>query len=235
MKIPILLFDIDDTLYNTRDGRKLTLKAIWINIPVLQKISFQDFFHGYNQVVKNFYKDHEPSGFNTYARIEMFHNLCKKFNIILSIKEYKNMIDICWNTTHQNLKLFPNVKETLIEIKKRNYTTCAVSAGDYYSKSQKLLTLDIEKYFDYCIPTEFVQRNKSTGDIYRFIVNFFNKDPADFIMIGDVVKQDIKPANEVGTITVQATTRGDQPIGKEGLERPNYIIHDMSELLNIVE
>lgn len=234
-KRPIILFDLDDTLCNTSRSKKDTLKVIYQNISKFQIIDFEIFFEAYLKESKKYYTKKQIRGFTTYANIELWSNLYKKLSIKPTVEEHAKVIDTYRQETLNNISLYPNVLKTLKTLKQQGNIVCVVSGGDYYSKAQKLMSLKIDHLFDYIFCTEFTQSDKTTGDIYRFVMEFFKRPATDFIMIGDIVEQDIKPANKVGMVTVQVTMRGDKEIGKKGFSKPDYVINDMGKLLKILD
>lgn len=234
-KKPIILFDLDDTLCQTSQTKQDVITAIGKNVKPLNGIDSAKLFQAYLDAHKAYYQKTEKHGFNTYSNITQWYNWLERLNVQATIKDITNIIDTYRKVTLNNLSLYPNVLTTLTTLKQKEHMLCIVSGGDYYSKAQKLFSLKIDHLFDHIFCTEFTQSDKTTGEIYKYVAEFFKKPASDFIMIGDIVEQDIKPANKVGMTTVQVTMRGDRRVGERSNEKADYVISDMGKLLEILK
>ena len=232
---PIILFDLDDTLCKTSQTKQDVITVIGKTVKPLNNIDPAKLFQAYLDAHKTYYKISEKHGFNTYSNITQWYNWLERLNVQATIKDITNIIDTYRKVTLNNLSLYPNVLTTLNILKQKEYILCIVSGGDYYSKAQKLFSLNIDHLFDHIFCTEFTQSDKTSGDIYKYVTEFFKRPASNFIMIGDIVEQDIKPANAVGMTTVQVTMRGDRRVGERSNEKANYVINDMGKLLEIIE
>ncbi|HQF36342.1 MAG TPA: HAD-IA family hydrolase [Candidatus Dojkabacteria bacterium] len=231
---PVILFDLDDTLCNSSHIREDVLKVMHESFKQFKQYSFEKFVANYRDSLKYYKQITQKKGFNTYSRISLWENLFESLNIHLSISEINKLIDIYWQETYTNISLYPNVKETLKKLFNKDYIIAIVSGGDFYSKSQKLIKLGIDRYFSYIFSTDLVQKDKQTGAIYKHVLKTLNLKGSECIMVGDTIDQDIEPANKLGITTIQVTTRGDKPVGKKGTEKPDYIINNIKEISSII-
>ena len=145
MKNKLIVFDIDDTLYNEIDYVKSGYKKVSEYIE-----------NKYNQ--KNIY-DELINLFNKSSKL-VFNRLLDKLSINYTDCDIKYLVDLYQN--HKpNIVLSQEVINTLNELKKE-YKLAIVSDGNYNTQYLKCQALKLDKYFD-----EIILTSKYGKDYYK--------------------------------------------------------------------
>ena len=90
------------------------------------------------------------------------------------------------------LKILPKVEETLKELSEQ-YILLLITKGDLFDQERKICNSNLAHYFDHI---EIVsEKNNST---YKGILKKHDIDPKKFLMVGNSIKSDILPVNNIG-------------------------------------
>jgi len=151
----VIVFDLDDTLYDEIDFVKSGFKEI---SRYLNDNSYYDF------MLDDFTKN--GSG-------KVFNNLIDKFNLNINIQK---LIEI-YRFHNPNISLSKETIE-ILEFAKE-YKTALISDGHYIMQQNKFNTLGLKEYIDYPIFTDFYHTNENNA-IYEVekreeIVNILRK------------------------------------------------------------
>ncbi len=235
MKYKAVFFDIDDTICISKETKSLVYERLYELIPRLKNVSRDKFLSAVRKHKDEYFRKIKTRGFNTFARADIWLETSKDLDLDLSVGEIKNLIDNYWKYSVDLIKLYPGACEILEYLKNKELIIAALTGGDFYSKSMKLIRLGVEDHFDYIFSTDMVQKDKVSGDIYKYALSFLKLEAKEVIMIGDKVGQDIEPAKRLGIDTIQALMRGDQPVYKEGIKKPDFTINKLSEIKEIIK
>lgn len=232
MKYSAVLFDIDDTLCNTTASKPRVFEMIRADNPKLQSLPTNKLIQLFSQERLEYLK--KASGFQTFARVELWLAIVRKLDILVTVRELKKMIDDYWKYSLAELSLFNGVKDTLDEIRRKGILTGVLASSDFYSKAGKLIKLDIDHLFDYVFTSDLLKIPKSSPEVYKYVANYLKKEPQEMLMVGDDPLFDIRPANIAGFTTAQAMISEKKQIPSKGYDRPNFIIYQMSGILDII-
>ncbi len=180
----IIVFDLDDTLYDEVDFVKSGFKEI---SDYLQDEEY------YNFMIKVF--ESEGSG-------KVFDKLIEKFKIEANINK---LIEIY--RFHTPNIMLPQDSLELLNFAK-NYKTALISDGHYIVQSNKFNALGLKKYIKYPIFTDFYHTQKPEFKAYQMVMDKY-KNEKKFVYISDNPKKDFKAVNELGWIGI----RYKNPIG----------------------
>lgn len=87
--------------------------------------------------------------------------------------------------------------ETTIKALAENYHLMVITKGDLFDQETKLARSGLGDYFD---DVEIVSNKKS--EVYQKIINHYNINPEEFVMVGNSLKSDILPVLEIGAIAI---------------------------------
>jgi len=211
---------LDDTLIETSaDFLPLKLRDV-IRVLIKERV-IADEEKSLNELLQ--ISHHSP---NAYLAIKEFLKIKDAENLLeAAVKEYylpykgKFKISLC-----------PGVLETL-KLLQKDHCLALVSFGQEKLQYQKISSSGIKKdLFVKIIITE--KDNKK--DIYQQLAQELGYSAEQVIVVGDKVKTDLVPAQELRMLTVQMQCgRGKQFPAKKG--EVDYTISNLRELLNIVE
>lgn len=223
-KIKVILFDLDDTLWDTYGFTKRAREnAIKEMIKHGLNVSFDKAMEELNKIIKE-----KGSNYNKH-----FNLLCKRFNIKNELLPKIVAAGVVgYHQVKNTMHTLPNVEETLIELLKREYKLGLITYGIKIKQWEKILRLKLIYFFDYISVSSKPNKEKEI----KKALKFFKVKPNEVVFVGDNIKSDIISANKVGLITIRILTgkySNIKPQSKE--ETPNYEIKDIKELLNILD
>lgn len=126
--------------------------------------------------------------------------------------------------------LYPNVMETLIELKKRGKTLTIASSRSHASLAEYIESLGLSDVISYILGANDVKEGKPNPEaIFKTLERFnFNADEA--IMIGDTVF-DINMGKNAGVRTCGVTYGNGS---RESLADSDWVIDDFGQLLELI-
>lgn len=189
-KIRAIIFDLDDTLYDCsgtlvlRGRRQAAVKiARLINCSEEEAYSLQ-------------LEMDEKFGVNTniYEKIVTLYHLPSTYAQEL-LEEFVH-IDI------SDITVFPDVMDTMIQLKGRGYWVVLVTSGDKEIQRKKIDVLGLNnRYFDDIVITE---RNKgqSKKACFQEIMKRYDLQPEEVICVGDKIDDELAASKSLGMVTL---------------------------------
>jgi len=186
--IKVILFDLDDTLYNERDF----------------------VFSGFMEVAKYISEKHNLDLNSLYEDIldifrekgrgKVFNILCEKYSLEENIE---SLVDIYRNTV-PNVKLYDDALYMLENLKDK-YKLGLVTDGKNTVQWNKIKALDIEKYMDKIIVTDDLGRDywKPSTKPFMLMIEHFGGAPEEYIYIGDNPNKDFIGCKRLGINTIR--------------------------------
>lgn len=227
-----ILFDIDDTLCDTDSTKKTVFEKVYDSIDKFHQIDKDEFIK--TALEKRLSYIQKMDRLQTYTRLDMWKQISSTFQLTMTTKEFLTAINTYWKYSIQLLKLFQNTKKVLEKLFDSNVIIGVLASGDFYSKSQKLVQLEIDTLFNYVFTADLVRLEKGSSKINTFVADQLSVDPKNILMVGNSLKFDIEPANKAGMKTALVSINRDEQIPKSGYKRPNFLVRDISGILKIV-
>jgi putative hydrolase of the HAD superfamily len=140
-------------------------------------------------------------------------------------------INAYWKTKNNFLKPYPNIKPTLKELKKRKIKLAIVSDAPKVKAYQRLLAMNIEKYFDFVIGFEDTGKKKKDELPLKMAIEKLELDSKEIMMVGDSIKRDVLPAKKLDLISVFAKYGSLEKIEKI---KPDFELSEFSYILKLV-
>ena len=188
--IKAIIFDLDDTLYDCSGtlvvrGRRQVAKTIARLINSSEEAAYQlqlDMEEKYG--VKA----------NIYEKIVSHYHLPGTYAQEL-LEEFVH-VDI------SDITVFPDVIDTMIQLKGRGYRMVLVTSGDEEIQRKKIDVLGLNnRYFDDIVITE---RNKgqSKKACFQEIMKRYDLQPKEFVCVGDKIDDELTASKSMGMVTV---------------------------------
>ena len=207
----VIVFDLDDTLYNEIDYLKSAYRFIA--------------------------KDLDPKGwkrlysimFSLYrSDVNVFNYLSETYRV-----EIKSLINIYRNHSPE-IKLFEGVLDILNAIKANNGKLAIITDGRIKTQSAKLKALGIDYFFDKIIISEAIGTEKPDIANYKSIENSIIG--LDYYYIADNLKKDFVSPNRMGWKTIGLIDRGlnihsNSHLNVEDDYYPQYFIESYKEVI----
>jgi putative hydrolase of the HAD superfamily len=189
-KIKVIIFDLDDTLYDCSGtlvlrGRRQAAKTIAKMI----NCSEEEAFHMQLEMEEKY-----GTQVNIYENIVIPYGLPSTYAREL-LEEFIH-IDI------SNIHLFPDVLDTLKQLKMRGCKLILVTSGEKQIQKKKIDVLGLNNsYFD---ETLIVERNngQTKKDCFREITKRYNVKPEEIICVGDKIDDELTAGKSFGMVTV---------------------------------
>lgn len=196
-----VLLDIDNTLYDYEPLHQLALNKVDEFIKnKYKRADFKEYFI-------NAKKEINTNLFNTAASHNrlLYFQKTLEFMGINELLPAKEMYDIYWDTTIENLKMDDDVINFLDSIKTKK--VCFVTDLTAYIQYRKIKKLQLDKYIKYIVTSEEVGCEKPNKKIFDCALKKINLLPSEVCMIGDSFKKDIEGAINLGIKAYWKTTK----------------------------
>lgn len=156
----------------------------------------------------------------------------KKYNIPnVDMDHYHNIYWDFHNGHHELIEgAFPTVEEGLKALKAHGAKLGVVTSGMHDSCYGELHDCGIADYFDVIVGAEAGESKPSPVPALECCKKL-GVDPKDAMMIGDS-KADIECGNRAGCKTALVSWSSVNPSTLEGVEKPDIVIDDLSDLLS---
>ena len=142
-------------------------------------------------------------------------------------------------TLYQNakwglLRLYPNAEETIMALKRKGIKLALLTNGEAESQRAKVEKFALARHFPVCLIEGEIGYGKPDPRVFQMALDRLQVRPERTWMVGDRLEFDIAGAQSLGIFAIWSdyTSRG-LPVSSEIV--PNGIIHDISELLTLVE
>ncbi|MGY8915085.1 MAG: HAD family hydrolase [Flavobacteriales bacterium] len=179
----IIVFDLDDTLYNEIEF----LKSAYMNIAQeLDKENWQGLYVHMLSLYRN--------RLDVFDFIEQRYRVPKE-NLLSAYRDHK-----------PNIKLFNGALETLQRIKKNNGKIGLITDGRKKTQTNKIKALGLQPYLDCTVISEEIGTEKPHLNNYKHMEETFGK--GSYHYIADNVKKDFLTPNAIGWNTIGLIDNG---------------------------
>lgn len=139
-------------------------------------------------------------------------------------------------TKYKNLKPYEDVLEVLRILSSTDLILGVITAGLMHKQAEKLVRLKILDYLtsNAIFITDQIGIGKPNVKLYKNAYKRLGLKAEECMYVGDNPVSDIDPTNRLGMVTV-LNRRGGKYMETKGESEPDYIIHDMWELLDILK
>lgn len=232
----VILFDIDDTLIDLRQSKKLTYKIMCNHF---NRKYFEQEFEVYEDWENDFFtklakKDYIiPEKYKTFEEKNLFVHYTI-FNYIwgISMDKTNEVSNLFTNIMRNNIVAMPNVEDT-IKYLSQKYKLVIASNGNADLIKAKLEAANIYPYFDKIIMANDMRVYKPEASFFTKAMDVINYyDVSKMVMVGDSFDADVQGAINVGITPIWFNCRK-EPIQNYKLKN-GHIIYSFNELRNIL-
>ncbi len=218
-KVKALLFDLDDTLFDccgllVEAARRRSARAmVQAGLPCTEEEAYR------RQI--ELAEQHGPR-FDVFdAMAEMYHMPSSLAQVALTAYNSGEVGDI---------QPFPDVPETLAELRSQGYKLLLYTSGVYARQQRKVDALGLAPLFDEIVIND-VETGEHRDDAFQDLLTRHHLKPDEVACVGDRIQSEIKTGNSLGMTTVQMLHgRFKDLVPKTELEEPDYKISRISEL-----
>ncbi|MEM3422284.1 MAG: TIGR02253 family HAD-type hydrolase [Candidatus Bilamarchaeaceae archaeon] len=185
-----IFFDIDDTLYPSRDfatlARKNAIKAM-----IRAGLNVKE-----EELEKLLYRQIKEKGSNYEHH---FDDLLKELRV-KKRERYVAAAVAAYHDTKITILPYPEVPRVLLELRDKKIKLYIASEGISIKQWDKLLRLGIAQYFEEVFVVNEKKGGKNTK-FYKEIIKKIKAKPEECLMVGDKEEKDIVPAKKAGMLT----------------------------------
>jgi putative hydrolase of the HAD superfamily len=100
----------------------------------------------------------------------------------------------------------------------------------------RLRKVDLARFFDHVISFDMTGAKKPAPDAFLLALQLLQMLPSETLLVGDSLRRDIAPAQQLGMITAYAKY-GDRNVrtGDPPTCRPEYVLTTIGELVGLVD
>lgn len=191
-KIRTIAFDADDTLWRNEE---IFMKAQQHFIDILLDYHDRDYIIPHLEKIQ--IRNISSFGYGIKGfTLSMIETAIELTEGRIKGHEIHNIITLAREMLEAPIHLLPTVKETLMALKDE-YQLMAITKGDLLDQEGKFARSGIADLFDHI---EIVSEKKP--DIYANILNRYQIQKDEFLMLGNSLKSDILPVLDIGAMAI---------------------------------
>jgi putative hydrolase of the HAD superfamily len=222
-----VLFDIDDTLFDTATLAKMA-RMNAVKAMMESGLPIRDVQWGYRSLLKIV----EKYGANYDQH---FDRLLEDLGYTPDPKMIAAGIVAYHDTKLAYLKPDPDVIPTLIALRDNGCRLGIVSNGRSVKQWEKIIRLGLQNFFHTVVISEEVGFEKPDSQIFKVALKKLRVRANESLYVGDTLETDVLGANRSGLVSVMLLKRkrkGPQP---DEIMRPRLTIKRISELVSLLE
>lgn len=230
-RIKLILFDLDDTLFNFElfwtEGMKETMRLHPITCAIETENLFQRFKHYSDSLWQ------QKTTFNEYRQLRLMKAL-DDFGINVSKEDANNFSDL-FNLTYLELIKPTHTINNMLKRLSDRYKLGIITNGAYDTCYKKVIQLKMDDIFpvDSVFISEEVGYSKPHPQIFKLALNHFATESNDALFVGDNWTADIEGAINVGMSTIWINNKKVLPTS---IQKPTAIVDtvlDIESLLSL--
>lgn len=228
-----ILFDLDNTFYSYDFPHETALKAVAEKVSLNFSISDQDFQNAFKEG-RDQIKETLNNTASSHSRLLYFQRMFEVLGLGSQPLSALDLEQTYWRTFLTNIKLFPNAKELLEDIRLLGIPSAVITDLTAQIQFRKLIYLELDHYFDYVVSSEEAGFDKPDSKIFELAITKINPKGKNIWMIGDDAKKDISGAkNTLNAVTMQKI----HPSASLGSSEntPDASFKDFAELRNLLK
>lgn len=224
----VILFDLDDTLYDYESAHKKAMNAVYKKLNQKIKISKKDFDSKFLKSREEIHRELSGTA-PSHNRVLYFQRLIEKTHNTIHPEDILALYEEYWKMLINSAKLRSGVIQTLKKIKENNFQIGIVTDLTAHVQLRKISKLGLTNYVDIFVSSEEAGREKPHPSIFLLALNKLDARPSEAIMVGDNLKKDIEGANSLGITSIHLTNNK-----KYENIKPTYSIKQIPEVLKII-
>ncbi len=135
------------------------------------------------------------------------------------------------------IELYPEVKETIINLKKMGLIIGILTDADSRNAGMRLKKVGLCGSFDSLFTFDMTGHKKPSHEPFIYALDSMGLKACEALYVGDSLRRDIVPSGQIGMITVHATY-GDYDQQDDSMlsdQKPDHKINTFRELLTIIQ
>jgi len=197
-KIKAVLFDLDDTILNTRDAQANAICDFKGLFSEFNSISKEKFREEWDKITEKCYEEYLNNEYSfKRLRIQRMKKLFLKYGTSISDEEAKNRFKEYLEIYKKNWMLFTDSEEIIKEMKSK-YKIAILSNGDSNYQREKIQKVGLNKYFSDIFISGDLGFEKPKKEVFEIASKKINVPIENCVMVGDKYKVDIEGSTNAG-------------------------------------
>ncbi|MEO0139520.1 MAG: HAD-IA family hydrolase [candidate division WOR-3 bacterium] len=224
MKIKAIIFDLDNTLVDFMRMKREAVRA------AAEAMVGAGLRMSPDEVYKEIFKIYEKEGIEDQL---VFNKLLEKLLGRVDWHILAAGVVAYRKAKEANLRPYPYVKQTLVELLRRGYKLGVVSDAPRLQAWTRLVESSLDSFFDVVITYEDTFERKPSAAPFKKALEILGVDnPSESVMVGDWAERDVVGAKSIGMITVFAKYGDTFGTVNSGAD---FEISDPLELLDVLK
>ena len=224
-----IFFDLDITLIDIKKAQNSAVEELYNVYNFSSKVDVSTFVKKWDELTEYHYA--------FYTRKEISYDEQRNRRVIDLFKAFDmpleetpgDVYNVYLKYFEDNWCLFDDVYDVIKKLHEMNYKLGVISNGDLAQQSEKLVKTGIRDFFDIVTTSSEYEYSKPNPKLYESIIERFNINKEDMIMLGDEVKKDVLPCLSIGIEAIWLNIKG-KPNENNVKE-----IKSMSEIFNYIK
>lgn len=220
--IKVVIFDLDNTLL---DFIRMKQNAVQSAVAAMVEAGLpMDREQAYRDIIRLYETRgwENQSIFDDYLR-ETTGEIHYKF-LAAAIVAYRR-------ARESSLALYPNVRETLLELAQMGVKVAVVSDAPAREAWLRITYLNLQRHFDLVLTFNDIGERKPSPKGFQMVMDHFGALPPEVLMVGDWPERDMVGAGQLGIRTVFARYGDTFDTVESGA---NWVVDDIFEVARIV-
>jgi len=230
--VKAILFDIDQTIWNWRECKKASIEASSF---AMSEAGLNLFPRKIRKRIHQIYRENDYE----YEHQKVFDDLLRRLKVNpddIIYDKIKSAATVAYEETERKyLKSYPDVPIALNDLNNMGYKLGVVSDAPSLEGWERLRKMDLLKHFqeDHI---RIGKEPKTSKKPFEIIMKQHDYAPNEVVMVGDDPKKDIKPANELGIVTVLFKFCQTYPIdNNDSFQHPDYLVVSIWEFIELLK
>ena len=193
-----IFFDLDITLIDIKKAQYAAIEDLYNIYNFSDKVDLSSFTKKWDELTDYHYA--------FYTRKEISYDEQRNRRIIDLFKAYDMPLDktpgeiyaVYFKSFEDNWCLFDDVYSALEKLRSSGYKLGVISNGDLNQQTDKLTRTGIINFFDIIAASSEYEFSKPDPRLYKAIMEKYNINASEMVMIGDQVDKDVLPCLQIG-------------------------------------
>ena len=202
-----IIFDTDNTLYPYKPAHKAATKAVEVKACDLLGISLEKFNKAFI-TARSETKAQLNKTASSHSRLLYYQRTIEILGLNTQILMTLDLEQTYWRTFLANCRLFPEVKEFILDLKNEGVITAIITDLTAQIQFRKIIYFGLDSYFDYVVTSEEAGADKPSRAPFEIALKKLQIPSEDIWMIGDDSNSDIMGASQFNMLTLQKKHQG---------------------------
>jgi HAD superfamily hydrolase (TIGR01549 family) len=188
-----ILLDLDNTVYEYFPCHEKALQALYEEYYKIQPLSYSLFLDAYKEAQVAVKQRTQGQAAN-HSRLLYIQYMIEKFLKKSDTEKMLMLEEVYWNIFLNTMEVYKEVKNFLVECKKRGVIVCIITDLTASIQFRKIQRLELKGLFDFIVTSEEAGVEKPEAFIFSYALTKMGLQKNDVVMIGDDNKKDIDGA-----------------------------------------